>query len=281
MEEATSDIVSQVFSAGRLATSLTLVALTWIALRAAEAVVGRVAAYLPRRRQALNRVLPVMRIMAWSVLAYVIVARVLAPPREMLLAVAASAGLAVGLAAQDLVRNLISGLLMLFEQSFQVGDGIVHEGVRGEVVAIGLRSTRVHTADDLVMTIPNGKLMESAIGNATRGALRRQVSVTFALPGHVDVIAVKRLAIAAAQNSPYTWLSGNIDVFVEDEFDRSFLTRYTLRVSVIDLRLQAVFESDLVERIKREVVRRGWVDEALVLSSLGAGAAAPPLPEPH
>ena len=120
------------------------------------------------------------------------------------------------------------------------------------------------------MVVPNGQLLENPISNATQGKLRRQVAVTFTLPGHLDVVEVKRLAADAAKTSPYAWISGGTEVWVEDVFERSFLTRYTLRAYVIDLRLQPVFESDLIERIKRETTRRGWVDEAVVLASLGA-----------
>ena len=134
MEEATTDILSQVFSAGRIGRAVALVVLAWLVLSLFQRVISALATYLPRRRQAFNRLVPIVRILVWSVVVYVVVARILAPPRETLLAVAASGGLALGLAGQDLVKNVISGLLLLFEQSYQVGDVIAGQGVRGEVV---------------------------------------------------------------------------------------------------------------------------------------------------
>jgi MscS family membrane protein len=75
-------------------------------------------------------------------------------------------GVAVALGAQDLFKNLISGILVLIEKRFQVGDWIFVEGViEGTVERIGFRSTVVRRFDKSLATIPNFQFAENAVVN--------------------------------------------------------------------------------------------------------------------
>jgi small-conductance mechanosensitive channel len=76
-------------------------------------------------------------------------------------------GLAVGLGAQSLVRDVITGFFILFEGLIAVGDTIEVGAVRGTVEAIGLRVTKLRMADGALRIIPNGNLTEFA--NHSRG----------------------------------------------------------------------------------------------------------------
>ena len=83
-------------------------------------------------------------------------------------------GVAVALGAQDLFKNLISGILVLVERRFQVGDWIYVEGViEGTVESIGFRSTVVRRFDKSLATIPNFQFAENAVINNTQTTNRR------------------------------------------------------------------------------------------------------------
>ena len=83
-------------------------------------------------------------------------------------------GVAVALGAQDLFKNLISGILVLVERRFQVGDWIFVEGViEGTVESIGFRSTVVRRFDKSLATIPNFQFAENAVINNTLTTNRR------------------------------------------------------------------------------------------------------------
>ena len=78
-------------------------------------------------------------------------------------------GVAVALGAQDLFKNLISGILVLVERRFQVGDWIFVEGViEGTVESIGFRSTVVRRFDKSLATIPNFQFAENAVINVSQ-----------------------------------------------------------------------------------------------------------------
>jgi MscS family membrane protein len=88
------------------------------------------------------------------------------------------AGLAVSLAAQESIKNLFGSITIFLDRPFAIGDSIVFTNFEGAVEEIGLRSTRLRTADGQLITIPNSKFVDGAVQNNTRRpALRRQLNL--------------------------------------------------------------------------------------------------------
>lgn len=77
-------------------------------------------------------------------------------------------GLAISLAAQDAISNLISGFVIIFDKPFIAGDLIQTSSVQGFVEEVTMRSTKIRTLDDSVVTIPNSTLTSDAIINLSR-----------------------------------------------------------------------------------------------------------------
>ncbi|MDE6505674.1 MAG: mechanosensitive ion channel family protein, partial [Eubacterium sp.] len=77
-------------------------------------------------------------------------------------------GLAVSLSAQDTLKNLISGFVILFDKPFDVGFLIETAEFQGVVEDITMRSTRIRKPDDSVIIVPNSSLSDSSISNYTR-----------------------------------------------------------------------------------------------------------------
>jgi len=76
-------------------------------------------------------------------------------------------GLAVALAAKETLANLFGSIALLLDRTFQVGDTIKQGDVEGEVVNIGLRSTRVRTKEGYIVSIPNQLITNAAVTNLT------------------------------------------------------------------------------------------------------------------
>jgi small-conductance mechanosensitive channel len=85
----------------------------------------------------------------------------------------ASAGvlaLAIGFAAKDSLANLFGGLFVIMDAPYKIGDWVnLDSGERGQVIKIGLRSTRLLTRDDVEITIPNATIATSKIVNESGG----------------------------------------------------------------------------------------------------------------
>src|SRR5947209_17438263 len=83
------------------------------------------------------------------------------------------AGLAASLAAQDALKSFFGTLLLIGERAFKIGDRILVGGTEGVVEQVGFRSTRLRTAEDSVLTIPNAIIAAAPIDNMGARCHRR------------------------------------------------------------------------------------------------------------
>jgi small-conductance mechanosensitive channel len=212
-----------------------------------------------KRRLFFKKLIPITRILVWIIVVYYVVAGVFEVDREGLLAAGAAVGVAVGFAAQDVLKNIFGGILIIMDQPFQVGDRVSVGGTYGEVVSIGLRSTRIVTPDDNLVSVPNTQVVDGQVANANAGALDCQVVTTLYLPGWVDVSRAKEIAYDAAANSKFVFLKKPIVVLVKDDFKETFLTRIVVKAYVLDARYEAAFASDVTETAKSQYLREGML----------------------
>jgi MscS family membrane protein len=99
-------------------------------------------------------------------------------PMTSIIAGLSVGGLAVGLAAQDLIKNFFGSIMIFSDRPFELGDRIQVDGFDGSVEAVGFRSTRVRTLDGHLVTMPNGELANKSIRNvAKRPNIRRILNV--------------------------------------------------------------------------------------------------------
>ena len=112
-------------------------------------------------------------------------------------------GIAVGFAAKDTLSNLFAGVFIIVDAPYRVGDFVLLDsGERGQVVHIGLRSTRLLTRDDVEITIPNAVMGNAKITNETKGpspSRRVRIGVTVAYGSDLDQVRNAILEIAAEQ----------------------------------------------------------------------------------
>jgi MscS family membrane protein len=211
-----------------------------------------------RLRITMKSIIPIIRIIIWTVILIIIIKGIYNPPIEMLLAVTATVAIAVGLAAQDLLKNIFGGIMLLFDRPFKVGDKIEAGKYYGEVIEIGLRATRIVTPDDSTVTIPNMELMNSSVSNVNTGELNCQVVAEIMLPIDVDTQLVRKIATEAAQASKYIYLNKPIVVLFFNEMNqhRSYL-KMRLKAYVMDIRYEFDFKSDLTETVIRELLSQG------------------------
>ena len=84
-------------------------------------------------------------------------------------------GLAIALAAQDAVKNLIAGFILLMDKPFKINDWIEVNDVTGGVFDIGLRSTKLTSEKNTTLIIPNSMILDSVVKNYTTNNITRQI----------------------------------------------------------------------------------------------------------
>ena len=225
------------------------------------------------RRLRYKRLVPIVRVLLWAVALFVVMRGIFHVDAQGLFAAAAAIGVAVGFAAQDLLKNIFGGLVIIFDQSFQVGDKIEVGGTYGEVTSIGLRSTRIVTPDDNLVTVPNAQVADDQVSNANAGELNCQVGTDLYLPGDVDEARAKEIAYQAAVSSPYTFLEKPIVVLVMDEHEERHRVHLKVKAYVIDTRYEALLASDITERARRAYREEGLLP--MTAEGIGPHPASP------
>ena len=113
---------------------------------------------------------------------------------------------ALGFASQTSATNLISGLFLIGEGSFEIGDTIQLTLIRGhviegEVISIDLLSVKLLTQDNVYVRLPNEQLIRAPVHNLSKFPIRR-IPITLAINFHEDIIKVREVLLGVAQTYP-------------------------------------------------------------------------------
>ncbi len=112
--------------------------------------------------------------------------------------------LAVGLAAQDTLANMIAGFTLLLDRPFRIGDRIqLATGELGDVQAIGMRATRIKTPDETTVVVPNSVLVKERVVNMTRPGRQITTRVEVGVAYDCDLAQAKKILADAALASRY------------------------------------------------------------------------------
>lgn len=111
----------------------------------------------------------------------------LSPTKELLIALGGGAAVAIGLSLKDLVASLVAGLTLLFDRPFLVGDRVQFGNVYGEIKSIGLRSVKLVTLDDSLVTIPNARFISDVVSSGNAGALDMMIVIPFHIAVDADI----------------------------------------------------------------------------------------------
>ncbi|MBV7433546.1 mechanosensitive ion channel family protein [Cardiobacteriaceae bacterium TAE3-ERU3] len=108
-------------------------------------------------------------------------------------------GLAVGFAAQDILANFISGITLLIDRPFKIGDWIRTNDHEGRVKGLTLRTTRIRTRSNEYVSIPNKDLAGSVVTNLSHGGPLR-IDIEIATPYHADIAQVREILLGVVES---------------------------------------------------------------------------------
>ena len=210
------------------------------------------------RRLALKRWSVGLQFLVYAVLAVTIGWMMLDLDDESKQLVVGGLIVALGFALQDTAKTFIAGLTLLFDAPFQVGDRISFGGYYGEVQDIGLRSVRLVTLDDNLVTIPNSELVRHPVPSANAGALDMMCVISLYLRLDADADRARTLLSEVAATSRYVFLDKPIATVIQEEMHRhSYAVRVDIKAYVFDARYEEAFSSDVVARGRRALAAAG------------------------
>lgn len=174
----------------------------------AAGFVSRALSKVARKHFAVHQAMLIKRFTYYLIIALTIVTSLNEAGINLSVVIGAAgvASVAIGFASQTSMSNLISGVFMIIEKPFMIGDVIKVNATSGEVISMGLLSTLLKTGDNVMVRIPNENLMKSEIANVTRFETRK-FDILVGVDYTADLIEVKRLLIQAAKS---------LDILIKD-----------------------------------------------------------------
>jgi len=260
VDQNTIKDLSKIISWGKVFWGIIFLIFSYFVIRFLVFVVENFAERSTRYRFVLKSIPPFIKILGWIIAIFILIHGIFNPPTEAIYAALASIGIAIGFAAQDILKNIFGGVMILFDRPFQLGDKIQIGEDYGEVKEIGLRSTRIVTKDDSLISIPNAEVVNKAVANSNSGEANCQVVAEIYLPIDVDTNKVRQLALEAARVSRYVYLNKAISVvFVNEVKERRSLLKMRLKAYVSDIRYEFSFQSDMTEIVMKELLAQGLI----------------------
>lgn len=189
---------------GNLAGAIVLLLLFFAASRVASRALCR---YGERRGADAASVYTISRVVRYSLLAvgFLVALEVAGIPVSKFTVFAGALGVGLGFGLQAIFNNFISGLILLFDRSIKIGDFVeLESGVHGVVRDIKIRATRISTNDNLNILVPNSEFVSGRVVNWTLLEAARRMRIPFGIAYGTDKERVKKAAIEAACEVPFT-----------------------------------------------------------------------------
>ncbi|MDR1029811.1 MAG: mechanosensitive ion channel family protein [Treponema sp.] len=153
------------------------------------------------------------------VMAVLCVFKALGIDTSTILGAAGVAGIVVGFAAQTSMSSFISGLFILSERPFQVGDAITVDTITGIVMSMDLLSVKIRTYDNLFVRIPNETIIKCNLITVTRFPIRR-MDLSLTVPYTENLEQVREVLLDVAAKNTYC-MDNPAPLFGVDKFDRT------------------------------------------------------------
>lgn len=158
-----------------------------------------------------------IRAILYIILTWIILVQIFGVKDASLVAVLGSAGLSIGLALQGGLSNFAGGVIILLLRPFKVGDNITHLGNEGKVISIDIFYTKMLTADNRLVVMPNGALSNANIVNSTN-EVKRRLDITVAVDRTEEVERIRNILEDILEKNKYVIKDASNLVFI-NSFD--------------------------------------------------------------
>lgn len=238
------------FKPGGIPTALLIIGVTWLLVQMLRKTAERLGNRLVERRLLIQQITTLLRFVLYIASFVAIVPVLFTLTKEMLLALGGTMAVTIGFALKDIAASVIAGIILLIDRPFQVGDRVSFGGFYGEIQSIGLRSVRLVTLDDNLVSIPNNKFLSDIVSSGNAGELNMLIQMDFYIGADQDLPRAKRVVADAITSSTYAYLNKPWVVLVNSVIhEQYFALRLRAKVYVMDVRFEKLLETDVTERV--------------------------------
>ncbi len=192
-------------------------------------------------------------------------------------------GLAVALAAQDTLKNLLGGATILADKPFQVGDWVIVGDIEGTVEQVGFRSTRIRTFADSLITVPNARMTDTAVNNMGQRTWRRYYT-TVGIAYHTDPDRIQafvegiRAIVRSNEHMRHDYYIVELHSFGSSSLNIMVYTFIGASTWNEELRTRHVFNLDIIRLAQELQVEFAFPTQTVHLASRIDGAQEVPAP---
>ena len=280
-DEPSMDVLRHLINWPGVMTSLVIVFASWLVLRFISNIVDNLGEVFAEKRLKLQKVDAFFKFFVYISVGIVVVLLSLRLSDQTLTLIGGALAFALGFAAKDLVASLVAGFMIMADRPFQVGDRVSFGGVYGDVTAIGLRSVRIRTLDDSVVTIPNNMFLTEVTTCGNYGVLHMQLVVDLYIGIDQDVKLACELYEEATATSRYIYLKNPIDVRVNQVVMNDVIAiRLRLKAYVLDTKYEKAFETDVTLRALEAFAKHGIGPPAVLHRNVNEVSFSPRAQDP-
>ncbi len=248
-----------------LFVSLLIIAGAAVLLRFIEGAAEQLSLRFANRRLTIQKFESFTRFFVYFATAAIVVTLSFRIDKTVLTIVGGALAFAVGFAMRDLVAAVIAGVMIMFDRPFQVGDRVNYAGQYGDIIQIGVRSVRMRTLDDVIVTIPNNKVLTDVTASGNYGVLHMLAVIDFYIGVDQDVELAERLVREALLSSRYVYLGKPVEVLVKIFLNGNYpVIRLRGRACMLDTKYELLFDDDVNRRVIRAFRRHGLVGPAQI-----------------
>ncbi len=252
------DVLATMFDAGTLLLLLGGILAIWLANWLVRKTCESLTERMPSRRFLLLQLSTLTSFVLYIGGTAWLIVGIVQPPREFLIAVGGSAAVALGFALKDVAASLVSGIMLLFDRPFQVGDRVTFDGVYGTITAITLRSVRLQTLDDNTVTIPNSRFITDVVASGNMGAMEMMVTADFHLALDADVDRAREILHQVIVTSRFAYLKKAVSFSIEEvALAERIAIRLRAKAYVLDVDHEKDFKTDITCRASRLFLEAG------------------------
>ena len=228
--------------------ALITLAVAYVLARVATYALTRLSEGSVKRRTTVKMFIPLTRSVIYAAALFYVLGPLFNLTSGQLLAFSGVLGAVLGLGIKELFANMVAGIVMVFESPYRIGDKVEFADYYGEVTNIGIRSTKLVTPDDSLVTVPNYLVFTNSVSNANSGDPEMMVVVEFHVAADADIDRAVSVVHDGLKTSRYVHLSDDHGVTVLTEDRRGYRTLRG-KAYVNDVRNEQLFSSDVTERV--------------------------------
>jgi small-conductance mechanosensitive channel len=248
--------------------SVLVVAATWLLIKFMNSMVESIGGQFVQYRMMLQKIQSFLQFFIYMTAGLVVFMMSFRINDHILALIGGTLAVSVGFALKDLAASFIAGLTVMIDRPFQVGDRVTFEGNYGDIITIGLRSVRMRTLNDDIITIPNNKFLNEVTTSGNYGALDMQVVIPFYVGMDEDITLARDLIQEAASSSRYIHLPKPVTVLVKQTITDNYLAiQLTCKAYVVDTAYEKLFETDITLRVMKEFKKHGIKPPKIALVS--------------